>query len=587
MSSIENLSIPSLAEMHKALAEKRESSGKIYAKWMNRIFGLPEKEMKHEIDICYDYATKTNDELNLTIAHRLFAHYNFATGNYAASAEYEFKSLLLYEQQNNEWAVVHGYLHLATNYTILKLYEKAMDCLVEAKQRAEKIGNEKLLASVYGETGIFFQRINYVSRAAEYYQRAIDTLKGDAKYDIAVHFHNAGQLYLFSKEYDKAEKNLLHALEIEGDAETLPNKCNIRLTLCQLYLEKGDLNKSFHFAEEGMRFARLTGSDEYLKYALTYFASVYSAQHQPEKAKQSLLEALALITSESLRSSSSDIYKGLANIFRMEGNFEEAFHYSNLLNENEAAAREDNLKAIHRALDTKENLQHTERKKTEAEEFAAAIAAEKRKSDELLLNILPAEVAEELKANGKAEAKHFDNVTVMFTDFKGFTRISEQLSPQQLVDELHCCFKAFDEIISNYSIEKIKTVGDAYIAVCGLPLPDENHALKILNAAVEIRNFMLQRKEKMGDKTFEIRIGINSGSVVAGIVGVKKFAYDIWGDTVNTAARMEQNSEAGKINISETTYHLLTRDMKNTSAFTYRGEIEAKNKGKMKMYFAD
>jgi class 3 adenylate cyclase len=150
-----------------------------------------------------------------------------------------------------------------------------------------------------------------------------------------------------------------------------------------------------------------------------------------------------------------------------------------------------------------------------------------------------------------------------------------------LVDELHACFSAFDGIMAKYSIEKIKTVGDAYLAVSGLPLADEKHAENGLTAAIEIKEFMLGRRSELGEKTFEIRIGIQSGSVVAGIVGVKKFAYDIWGDTVNTAARMEQNSEAGKINISETTYELVN-DKFNCE---YRGEIEAKNKGKLKMYF--
>ena len=207
----------------------------------------------------------------------------------------------------------------------------------------------------------------------------------------------------------------------------------------------------------------------------------------------------------------------------------------------------------------------------------------KEESDNLLLNILPAEVAEELKAKGTADAKHFDNVTVLFTDFKSFTTVSEQLSPQELVNELHACFKAFDEICGKYNIEKIKTIGDAYLAVCGLPLADEKHAENVLHAALEIREFMTHRSKELGAKTFEIRIGINSGSVVAGIVGVKKFAYDIWGDTVNTAARMEQHSEAGKINISETTYALV----KNQFTCDYRGEIDAKNKGKLTMYFVE
>lgn len=210
-----------------------------------------------------------------------------------------------------------------------------------------------------------------------------------------------------------------------------------------------------------------------------------------------------------------------------------------------------------------------------------ALKKEKKRSEELLLNILPAEVASELMEKGFADAKHFDDVTVLFTDFISFTSVAETMTPHELVGELHVCFKAFDEILGKYHIEKIKTVGDAYLAVAGLPAANHDHASDIVSAAIEIRDFMRRRKEEMGSKTFGIRIGINSGSVVAGIVGVRKFSYDIWGDTVNIAARMEQNSEEGKINMSETTYQLV----KDKYGSVYRGKIEAKNKGSIDMYY--
>lgn len=213
----------------------------------------------------------------------------------------------------------------------------------------------------------------------------------------------------------------------------------------------------------------------------------------------------------------------------------------------------------------------------------AEIREEKKKSDELLLNILPEEVAEELKQRGSTDAKHFDHVSVMFTDFVDFTKAGERMTPQQLVDELHACFKAFDEISSRYHIEKIKTIGDAYLAVCGLPTEVEHHAENTIKAALDILQFMQERKKQLPDTTFDIRIGIHSGAVVAGIVGVKKFAYDIWGDTVNTAARMEQSGQPGKINISQATYELVN----NKFNCTYRGEIAAKNKGDMNMYFVE
>jgi adenylate cyclase len=211
---------------------------------------------------------------------------------------------------------------------------------------------------------------------------------------------------------------------------------------------------------------------------------------------------------------------------------------------------------------------------------------EKKKSDDLLLNILPSEIADEIKRQGRSQAKTFNMVTVMFTDFKHFTQISEKVSAELLVSEIDYCFSAFDRIIQIHNIEKIKTVGDAYICAGGMPVLTFTHAEDTLKAALEIRSFMAERKkekEAKGEIPFEIRIGIHTGSVVAGIVGIKKFAYDIWGDTVNLAARMEQHSEAGKINISGATYELV----KDKFNCVHRGKVAAKNKGDVDMYFVE
>ena len=214
------------------------------------------------------------------------------------------------------------------------------------------------------------------------------------------------------------------------------------------------------------------------------------------------------------------------------------------------------------------------------------INQEKERSEELLLNILPAQVAGELKASGKAKARHYDNVTVLFSDFKDFSKIAEKLPPDQLVKELDYCFKAFDQIISRHGLEKIKTIGDAYMCAGGLPAPTGDHAACSVKAAVEMQEFLNNWKtEKLlaGEPFFEARIGMHSGPVVAGVVGVKKFAYDIWGDTVNIASRMESSGEPGKINISGKTRQLLNGSFE----CTYRGKIEAKNKGEIDMYFVE
>lgn len=213
------------------------------------------------------------------------------------------------------------------------------------------------------------------------------------------------------------------------------------------------------------------------------------------------------------------------------------------------------------------------------------IEDERDRSDNLLLNILPEETAAELKANGTVRAKKYDAVTVLFTDFKGFTSYSEKLSPEALVETIGYYFSKFDAIMEKYGLEKIKTIGDAYMCAGGLYYNKEDHAHRMVSAAFEIASFVEETKKDVtaSEKTFDIRIGINTGPVVAGVVGTKKFAYDIWGDAVNVASRMESTSEPGRINISENTFELIKED----ADCEYRGEIAVKNRGMMKMYFVN
>ncbi len=218
------------------------------------------------------------------------------------------------------------------------------------------------------------------------------------------------------------------------------------------------------------------------------------------------------------------------------------------------------------------------------EEQNTAIIAEKAQADKLLRNILPDEIADELKANGKASAKHYEKVSVLFTDFKGFTARSATMTPEEVIEELNKCFSAFDEIVERYNLEKIKTIGDAYMCAGGLPVANDTNPVDAIRAALAIQEYMSTYKKECvakGEPYFECRLGINTGAVVAGVVGTKKFAYDIWGDTVNTASRAESNGLVGKVNITESTYELV----KDVFRCEYRGDIEAKGKGMLKMYF--
>lgn len=215
------------------------------------------------------------------------------------------------------------------------------------------------------------------------------------------------------------------------------------------------------------------------------------------------------------------------------------------------------------------------------------IVIEKDKNEQLLLNILPRKVVSDLKQNGISFPEKFKNVTVFFSDIVDFTKASAHLDPKQIINELNDIYTAFDEIMLKYDCERIKTIGDAYMAVCGMPQQNEHHAEMMLKASMEVMNYIEKRSLSSKIK-WEIRIGMHSGNVVGGIVGVKKYIYDIFGDTINTASRMENNSSPMRINISDETYILISNSefiKANQITFEKRSPIQVKGKGKMVMYF--
>ncbi len=218
--------------------------------------------------------------------------------------------------------------------------------------------------------------------------------------------------------------------------------------------------------------------------------------------------------------------------------------------------------------------------------LARNLNQERRKADLLLLNILPESIARELQRNDRVRPLEYDSASVLFTDFVGFTRIAERMTPQELIEELDACFRRFDQIIGRHRLEKIKTIGDAYMAAGGIPQASRTHAVDCVLAALEITQFMAaMREEKMAaDKPYwQLRLGIHTGRLVAGVVGEQKFAYDVWGDTVNTASRLESSGVAGRVNISRATYE----QVKDFFDCEYRGAVAAKNKGEIEMYFVN
>jgi len=240
----------------------------------------------------------------------------------------------------------------------------------------------------------------------------------------------------------------------------------------------------------------------------------------------------------------------------------------------------------HRVEKEREKKRRLERRRKELEKLidnrTKELKQEKEKSDRLLYNILPEEVANELKNYGKTTPKRYEEVTILFSDFKSFTSTASSMSADKLVNELNEIFKQFDQIIDKYGIEKIKTIGDAYMAAGGIPSEAENHAVKCVAAACEMIEFV-ERRNMTSSYKWEMRVGVHSGSVVAGVVGQRKFTYDLWGDTVNLASRMEKTGEPGEVNISARTHELV-------NAFyncKYRGKLEVPGKGKVDMYFVN
>ncbi len=218
----------------------------------------------------------------------------------------------------------------------------------------------------------------------------------------------------------------------------------------------------------------------------------------------------------------------------------------------------------------------------EREKMKAALDAEHIRSENLLLNVLPAPVAERLKRSSGVIADGFDSVTVLFADIVGFTPMSAALAPSEIVTLLNQVFTAFDQLVDTYGLEKIKTIGDAYMVAAGVPVPRADHAEAIADLALDMRTELAKIREAIA-APLDIRIGIDSGPVVAGVIGKRKFIYDLWGDTVNTASRMESHGMSGEIHVTERAWNLL----RHSHQLRDRGIIEVKGKGPMRTYFLE
>jgi class 3 adenylate cyclase len=625
--------------LQQKLAQPMEDSlrGKLNLKLANYYLnaGLG-KEARPFIEKALELSTKMNNLKALTLANNLMGNTYFYTEDYEQAEKYWKIALDLAIQRQDQAMILSIKGDMANALTAQGKYPEALNTYYELLANAEKKGDSSKVALALSNAAIVYSLIGENQKGISMLQRAIPILRNEKDYfRWLASLQTLGNLYESTKEY---QKSLDVFTEAKGIAEAQEMKDFLPIIYQGMGLACQQMHRygaAYECLQKSYQAFMEMGEEQSLDAAITQetLGSLYY-----DIAMDPNSEALvkffggnknkALLESQRLIEKSIKVfeeYEDLENLKaaletlssteRALGQFEKALtHFErfqvlsdslfNLEKDKKIAQRE-----MQYTFDKKEAMIRSEQEKKIIQQriirnaalitlFGALIfgfvvfrqrnkiAKEQKRSEELLLNILPKEVAEELKTKGEAEAKLINDATVLFTDFKGFTELSEKLTPKELIQDLNECFTAFDNIIQKYGLEKIKTIGDSYMAAGGLPTPKATHAEDMVHAALEIRNFIENGKAKRmakGATYFEIRIGVHTGPVVAGIVGVKKFSYDIWGDTVNTASRLETSGETGKVNISETTYKLV----KDKFNCTYRGKIQAKHKGEMHMYFVE
>jgi class 3 adenylate cyclase len=506
---------------------------------------------------------------------------------------------------------------------------KAVEYYVESLRVSEEIGDSlRTVTALVNIGAVYYSKRATHDMALDYYSRALPLSEALGDYDaIGTSAVNMGQIYMDKEDDVSAHFYFNKALDAYRKSET-GNVPYAMLNLGRVYAFREDFNTAISLQSNAYELAKDNGARLEMAQALLALAATYDQMRAADLAIVNF--KLAKEISEEIGASYvlQDAYDGLAQTYAKVPDYENAFKYQLLYNEikdtlynaemdkriqaltlnfeiERKQGQIDLLTKDQELMDLTIRRQKLQRNAVAITGFLMLLLAagifsryryvrktkkiieyEKDRSEQLLLNVLPAETAEELKERGSATPKHYDMVTVLFTDFKGFTRIAEKLTPQELVENLDFCFHAFDRIIDKYKIEKIKTIGDAYMCAGGIPVKNTTNPVNVVSAALEIREFMDQlkhQKQADGEDFWELRIGVHTGPVVAGVVGNKKFAYDIWGDAVNTASRMESSGIPGEVNISGETYELIKDQFK----CKYRGKIEAKNKGEIAMYIVE
>ena len=465
-------------------------------------------------------------------------------------------------------------------------YDKALQYYLKALPICEEIGKKDELGAICANIGFIYAEKKDTEKAMIYFNKALKAY-GNSEGSLNV-YNYIGTLYNNENKLDLALKNHFQALSL---SETFKDKISIVKSLIGLgnvYEKKGDYKTAIINYKKAETSALEIGASLELKQIYEKMSASYAKSADYGNA----------FTYQSLYSNIKDTIYNIENDKKLSS-LQFDFDLQKKQNEISLLTKDKDLQAA------KIKRQQLAKNAFMVGSVLAFIIAlliyrgyrnkvkthkildkQKNEIEGLLLNILPKEVAGELQRTGHATPKHYDSASVMFTDFKSFTVIADNMSPKDLVEELDACFNAFDGIIEKYQLEKIKTIGDSYMCAGGIPTPDETHVLKIVKAGLEIQQYVSEYNQRRQEKSLEpwnIRIGVHVGPIVAGVVGKKKYAYDIWGSTVNIASRMESNGEPGKVNISSATYELI----KDYYECSYRGKISAKNIGEIDMYFIE
>ena len=538
----------------------------------------PEKKIKYSNELI-EIAKKLDSTRLIYKGHLQIGNALVTRGDFSEALENYFKAASL-AQNEKQLAVIK--VTLGDVYSLTKNHRRSINYYNEAIEIFRNNKHDPLmLGSVLFNAGDEYLKNGQIDKAISYLKEA-ELIFEDINYEIGTAYcmGTLGLAYARQGRNEEAETNIRQAIQALEKEEDYAPICEFLTGMSDIYAEKENFSTAIEFAILSRDLAKAYGFKNEIREANFRLSNIYDKTGNiPESYKH--YKEYILYRDSVLNVSTAQTMAGLRADYEVAQKQVEV----DLLNQQRKNQKLLVISVVVASILILLLAIGLYRRNRFIKRTSTIIEKEKNRSERLLLNILPEETAKELKKHGKVKAKKFDSVTVLFADFKKFTVYAENLSPEKLIQAVDFYFSKFDEIVEKYGIEKIKTIGDSYMAASGLPFPDENHAEKMLNAAFEMIEFVKDCKGNpdLKNADFDVRIGMSSGPVIAGVVGTKKFAYDIWGDTVNIAARMESHSDIGRINISETTYNLIHPHCD----CVYRGEVEVKNGRILAMYYAN